>query len=115
MSLDFELYVECNSGGKELIHHSIIDLNITHNLNSMAGSAGIYDCLWRHEESDISKASDLIGPLTEGVDRLEADPEKFIAMNPANGWGTYDGLVSFAKELLEAATDNPDALIYASR
>ena len=41
--------------------------NITHNLGEMAASAGIYLCIWRPEELNISEAKDLIAPLHKGI------------------------------------------------
>lgn len=31
--------------------------------------------------------------LTAVIEQLKADPEHYRAMNPANGWGDYDGLL----------------------
>lgn len=39
--------------------------NITHNLNSMAGAAGIYQHLWRPEEVGVTKARQLIRAADE--------------------------------------------------
>lgn len=115
MSLDFKLYALCDTGGKEPRHHSVVDLNITHNLSTMADKAGIYDCLWRPDENEITRATDLISPLEAGIKKLESDPEKYKAMNPENGWGCREGLLLFAKHILESAKDNPSALISVCR
>ena len=40
--------------------------NITHNLNKMAGEAGIYEALWRPEEIGVKVAADLIPILEKG-------------------------------------------------
>jgi hypothetical protein len=93
----------------------VFDYNITHNLNKMAGEAGIYECLWRPDEIGISKAEQLIELLRAGLDLLEGDPERFKGFNPANGWGDYDGLVRFVKAYLRACEENPDATISVSR
>ena len=50
---------------------SLYSANITHNLNTMAREAGLYECLWRPGE--IS-AVDLIEPLTKGLALLKSDP-----------------------------------------
>lgn len=89
--------------------------NITHNLNRMASEAGIYEALWRPEEIGITRAEQLIGPLTNGLALLKSDPERFEQFNAPNGWGMYEHLVSFVEEYLNACKDNPDAEVRASR
>jgi len=89
--------------------------NITHNLGGMAEAAGIYKHLWRPEEIEITKAGQLIAPLQDGLERLRADPEKYRAYNPPNGWGSYEGLVSFVEKYLAACIETPDADVRVSR
>ena len=89
--------------------------NITHNLNKMAMEAGIYQHLWRPEELSITRAQELIQPLTEGLARLEADPDHYRKFNAANGWGVYENFVDFVRDYLEACQNNPDAEIHVSR
>ena len=89
--------------------------NITHNLNEMAEAAGIYKHLWRPEELGITKAADLIDPLTEGLAKLLADPKKFEAFNSPNGWGLYKNFVPFVEKYLAACRKNPYAIISVSR
>jgi hypothetical protein len=89
--------------------------NITHNLNRMAEEAGIYKHLWRPDELGITKASELIGPLSDGLERLTRDPEAFKVFNPENKWGDYEGLVEFVRDYLAACVANPDADVRVSR
>jgi hypothetical protein len=89
--------------------------NITHNLNKMAGEAGIYQHLWRPEELGITKAGELIEPLTKGLELLRSDPDRFKAFNPSNGWGSYEALLEFVSSYLEACTEHPSAVIRVSR
>lgn len=93
----------------------VFERNITHNLNTMAGDAGIYKHLWRPEELNITTASQLIEPLTMGLKTLKEQPERFKKFNPKNGWGDYDGLVKFVSSYLEACKENPNCEIYISR
>ena len=81
----------------------VFDYNITHNLNTMAGEAGIYQHLWRPEELNITHARQLIEPLTKGLETLRDNPEHFAQFNPENGWGNYDGLVTFVARYLIAS------------
>jgi hypothetical protein len=89
----------------------VFEYNITHNLNKMAEEASIYEHLWHPERLNITKAFQLIPALREGLTKLKADPDKYKRLNPANGWGDYEGLVKFVSCYLEACIDNPDATV----
>jgi hypothetical protein len=89
--------------------------NITHNLGAMAKEAGIYQALWRPEEIGITKAKELIAPLTKGLGFLRGDPKRYKEFNPPNGWGSYEGLVNFVENYLKACIENPDAAVRVSR
>jgi hypothetical protein len=93
----------------------VYSANITHNLNKMAQAAGIYEALWHPEEIGITKAHQLIVPLTEGLARLRADSAKYRAFNPPNGWGSYEGLVEFVEAYLNACGMEPDADVRVCR
>jgi hypothetical protein len=87
---------------------------VTHNLAPMAYEAKIYDCLWNPGEMGITKAGQLIGPLTAGLALLEGEPARFRELNPENKWGSYEGFVEFVRAYLEACTENPDADVKVS-
>lgn len=89
--------------------------NITHNLNVMAGEAGIYEACWRPEEIGVTLAKQLIPLLKAGLERLLADPGKFKAFNPKNGWGDYEGLVDFIRDYLAHCKQYPEATVEVSR
>lgn len=89
--------------------------NITSNLSTMAEAAGIYKHLWRPEELNITKAEELINPLTRGLNKLRESPDVFTIFNPSNGWGNYEGLVEFVQNYLTACEKYPMATIYVSR
>lgn len=93
----------------------VFALGITHNLGPMAKEAGIYQHLWEPQELGISVARDLIVPLAEGLKMLESDPPRFEALNPGNGWGTYNNLCDFVRDYLAACRMFPDSLIEVSR
>ncbi len=95
--------------------HTVYTANITHNLNVMAGAAGLYEALWRPDEHGLSTARQLIKPLRDGLRRLEAHPIEYEAMNPANGWGSYEVLVAFVTDYLAACERWPDATVEVSR
>jgi hypothetical protein len=101
MSLDVYLY--------ETQPVDIYEANVTHNLGAMAEAAGIYKEIWRPDEIGIEHARQLIEPLRAGLALLVADPDRFSKLNPENGWGSYEGLVSFVRQYLAACEGHPDA------
>ena len=115
MSLDFYLTKTLDLGGEEPYVVEIFHANITHNLTDMAHEAGIYGCLWRPEEFDLTQAKQLIEPLTKGLEELEKHPEKYKQYNPENGWGSYEGLVKFVRKVLAACEQYPLADVKAYR
>lgn len=98
-----------------LLAEEVYQANITHNLNKMAGAAGIYETCWRPEEIGITKAGQLVPLLTDGLRRLKAQPDYFKQFNPSNGWGDYDGFLQWVKEYLEACEEHPEAEVRVSR
>lgn len=125
MSLDFYLVGKirkskcvcphCENEHERESTEEYFSANITHNLNTMAGHAGIYDCLWRPDEHGIAKAHQVIEPLEKGIEVLLSDRALFEKFNPANGWGNYDALVNFARNVLSACKESPDADVRVSR
>lgn len=93
----------------------VFEWNITHNLGQMAREAGIYEALWRPEEINVTTAEQLIEPLTVGLEKLKADPERFKEFNAPNGWGNYEGLLKFVEKYLEACIVYPDAEVRVCR
>ncbi len=115
MSLDVCLEVDVDTGGPEPKRIQLYDANITHNLTTMADTAGIYSHLWRPDEIEITNAGQLIEPLTKGLESLKSDPAKFAKHNPKNGWGSYEGLVAFVEHYLAACEAHPKATVRVSR
>lgn len=112
MSLDILLFLEASKPDMGI---SVFSENITHNLNVMADKAGIYKCMWRPDENAIERAEQMIEPLRAGIAKLEADPAYFKQFNPINGWGTYEQLLGFARDLLLQCEAWPNARVYANR
>ncbi len=93
----------------------VYDSNITHNLGKMAEEAEIYQHLWRPEEINITRAEQLIQPLTKGLFKLKADPDHYQTFNSENGWGMYENLVPFVEKYLDACIKYPTAIVEANR
>lgn len=93
----------------------MFEQNITHNLGPMAGKADLYLPLWRPEEMGITHASQLIEHLEKGLEALKASPAEFELFTPSNKWGSYEGLVKFVAQYLEACRKYPFAVVEVSR
>ena len=106
---------ECGNQHTRTVAGELFTRNITHNLARMAEEAGLYDYLWRPEEVDVERAAQLVEPLVAGIERLRGDPARFRALNPANRWGNYEGLVVFVEDYLRACVAYPDAHVRVSR
>lgn len=98
-------------GDDTAVTKEVYSANVTHNLGGMARAAGIYDCCWRPDENGLTKARQLIEPLSIGLSLLKREPDRFIPLNPENGWGTYDGFVSWVEDYLAACCQWPDATV----
>lgn len=120
MSLDVFLYnkvIKSYDGGQSYIdaEEEVFWANITHNLGEMAATAGIYYHLWRPSEINITKAKDLIQPLSSALKSMKENPDMYEKFNAKNGWGLYIHFVPWIEKYLEACKENPQSLIRVSR
>lgn len=114
MSLDVYLYTrQCDHCGRgETQEYSA---NITHNLGDVADAVGIYLALWRPDECGIDYAWQLVEPIRRGIAALESDPDKFRALEPANGWGTCAQFLDWLRRYLAACERFPDSRVEVCR
>jgi hypothetical protein len=108
MSLDISVYA--------VVEAEVFEYNITHNLNTMAQEAGVYQALWRPEELFAEpKCSDVLPILEVGLTTLKVDEARYKQFNPANGWGDYDNLVECVERYIAACKQHPNGRITVSR
>lgn len=91
--------------------NTVWNYNITHNLNEMADACGVYEFTWDCVDKGHTHARDVIEGVEAGLEKLLAAPSYYKQFNPPNGWGTYDGLVSFLRSFVAACKEYPDAII----
>ena len=108
----------------------VFSTNITHNLNEMASKCGLYEAMWRpykllseydetfdgDEEYQFAKenrvlCSDVIPQLEKGIEELKNNRETYVAYNPPNGWGSYEGLLETATSFYTACCEYPEGEI----
>lgn len=100
---------------KETKPCTIWAIGITHNLTAMAEAAGLYECMWRPDEMCIILASQMIYPLEKGINAMIKNEVWLKTMNPENGFGNYELLLSVAQRYLAACVENPNAEVEVSR
>ena len=92
----------------------VFSANYTHNVGRMAEAAGLYQAVWHPHEIGITKAGQLAPLLRAGIERMECHPETYTALNPKNGWGSYETFVPWLKAYADACEAHPDADIRTS-
>lgn len=105
MSLD--IWLRCS-------HNLIVDgnHNYTHNVREMWIKAGCYDALY---SSDGKKASETLPILNQAILHMSANADEYRKLNPANGWGSYEGALTFLKEWRDFCEQHLDLLIVVSK
>jgi len=111
VSYDISLHATVDLGGPEPHEFCATDIgNYTSNVSGMWTEA------LGHRLGDLKDktAGDCIDALKQAVDAMEADPAKYRAMNPANGWGDYEGALDYLRRLWVACASYPKATIWIS-
>lgn len=93
--------------------HELGDWNLTYNLSPMLRAAGFPG--WREVVgNDLDprptgkRVADVMEPV---ITELLAHPAKYKAMNPENGWGSYDLAVKALSDCVEVLRAHPDAVV----
>lgn len=92
------------------------NLYITHNLVPMAsyGKNPIYQALWRPEQLNFTQASQLAGAIRAYLIEFRENPAQYRALNPLNGWGSYDSFHEALTTLLDFCDKYPEAIYEVS-
>ena len=101
-----DLWLEIDTGGNEPVEVSETR-NVTYNLTPMLRAAGYPG----HREMLGAPASEAGGVFRSVADKLRSDPGQFHAMNPPNGWGTYELAIEFCDLMAADCAGHPKAVI----
>lgn len=106
MSLDIYLKAKaCEHCGRG--DETVWQRNITYNLSTMWHLAGVpFD-----RGIEGMPAKELEPALRRSLEMLRAEPDEYRRLNPANGWGSYEGLVEAVESMLYAVGAYPDAIV----
>lgn len=107
--MSYDIWLSIDTGGPEPAYVGK-DWNYTSNCGPM----------WRAAGADLADfhgktAGECLPILEKAIAELRANPAKYIAMNPANGWGSYDSLVPALGELADTFSRHPKATVEVSR
>jgi hypothetical protein len=96
------------AGSDEEIYTDL-ELSYTYNVSPMFNEAlsGFTDGI---RTIDGMRGRDAENGLLIGVIGMQSEPKKYIAMNPDNGWGNYEGALEVLQTLLKYARKYPDAV-----
>ncbi|MGW5711622.1 hypothetical protein ACWF8U_20480 [Streptomyces olivaceus] len=111
MSYDVSLWTTVDTGDPDALTVCVADVgNYTSNVSRMWTDALGHPLGELHDRT----AGDCIEALKDAVTALEAEPARFTELEPANGWGTYEGALDYLRCLRDACRVHPKAVIYVS-
>lgn len=105
--MSWDVHLEANLGGAHPIRVGDLDANYTYNVSPMF-AAVIGTGL---NELDGITAREMVAKCSAILEAFAADPGKFRAMNPENGWGDFEGAREFIRKIQDACADAPDATV----
>lgn len=99
--------------------------NYTYNVDAMfalalgepdAGVRGGVDVVLRRVEPALGRfrdkrAGDCVSSLDAAVAAMRANPTAYTKLNPASGWGNYEGALGYLEAFRDACRDSPDAIV----
>lgn len=103
------MWLEADLGGPERVNIGLV-WNYTGNCAWMWRAAGADIA-----EFDGHRAVDCLPALTGAIALMRDEPERFKALDPTNGWGSYDTLLPALDRLVVAFTAAPNAYVRVSR
>lgn len=105
--MSYDVYLVADVGGPEPVYLNLLDVNVTYNLTPMfiaAGGSSPRD--WNDKP-----ASEVREQCLAVLTAFNADQAKFEALNPANGWGDFNGARAFIQEVADACAKAPRATV----
>ncbi len=106
--MSYDVWLEVDTGGPEPVE--VWERNHTSNTAGMWRGAGLDlgGC-------DGRQAAQVVEGVAAAVEVMERDPERFRAMNPPNGWGSYESCLAFLTAIRDACVAHPATTVRISR
>ena len=109
MSYDFHLKVKAALKGPDLSWVYVGDEWINYTTNSapmIKEVCGSYPSRWNG-----MKAADLLPVVEQGLRALRSDPDAYRYLEPANGWGSVEGTITFLDRIRANCAAFPAAVV----
>lgn len=105
--MSYDVSLSADVGGPDLVPLSLLDINYTYNVGPMFYKAvGSGPNQW-----DGKPASEVSAICSRILDAFAAEPATYRAMNPSNGWGSFDGARKFIATIKDACDKAPKAIL----
>lgn len=105
--MSYDVWLEIDTGG-EYPHRVTDSMDPTYNLGPMFAAA-----LGRPIRSLTGmSAAEALPVLRGAIAAMQADPARFKALNPPNGWGDYTGALDFMEWFASVCADHPKAMVH---
>lgn len=106
----------------EPVNEDYKDLNITHNLNTIAQELGFYEILWRPEETinefeDVNRITgkEILPKLYSAHYNFFNNQNNLNHLLPKNGWGDFNCFNRFITDYMYMCYKYPNHIISVSR
>lgn len=88
-------------------------LDVTYNLSPMLDRANLLEVLFAEGAGSLM-AFQLVGPLQRGLTGMINEPAEYEALDPQNGWGSFEVFMSDLLGLFLACRRHPNAVVKIS-
>jgi hypothetical protein len=107
--MSHDIYLEIDTGGEYPACVFSVG-NYTSNVSPMWAAA------LGHPLADLHGrgAADSLLALDAAIAAMAAEPARFEAMNPPNGWGSYEGALAYLQQLAHGCRTHPKTTIRIS-
>lgn len=107
--MSWDIVFKYDLGGDELATIETKHLNYTYNCGPMFGKANNGIGLSEALDGSIAKDAEIL--LRRVVCEMVNNPSDYQKLNPANGWGSYEGFMKFLLDFAEECRKYPNATI----
>lgn len=107
--MSYDIYLEIDTGAE--YPATVVDCgNYTSNVSGMWKKA----LGERLAEFDGRNAGESVPLLDAGIKAMSSSPDEYREMNPANGWGSYEGALTYLVDLRSYCAEHPKTTIRVS-